>query len=108
MGGNVPGEALAMEETQARLDTLGGYFNPILEYFQNGFGQVNAAQGLIIALIAVFLMKRWGQLWGITLVAAVVYALVDHFWPIMRQGAPLQLPNVTDPAFWQRLGAFYV
>jgi hypothetical protein len=44
----------------------------------------------------------------VTLVSAVAYALVDHLWPILRQGAPLALPNVTEPAFWQRLGAFYV
>jgi hypothetical protein len=69
---------------------------------------VNAAQGLIIALIAVFVMQRWGQLWMITLISAVVYALVDHLWPILQQGAPLRLPNVTEPGFWQRLGAFYV
>jgi hypothetical protein len=97
-----------MESAKSGLDTLGGYFNPILEYFQSGFSQVNAAQGLIIALIAVFVMQRWGQIWMITLVSAIVYALVDHLWPILRQGAPLRLPDVTDPAFWQRLGAFYV
>jgi hypothetical protein len=90
------------------LDTLGGYFNPILEYFQTGFNTVNAWQGLVVALLAVLLMRRWAQLLVVTLGAALVYILVEHFWPILTQHAAMRLPNVTDAPFWQRLGAVYV
>jgi hypothetical protein len=92
----------------AGLDSLGGFFNPILEYFQTGFNTVNAWQGLLVALIAVVLMKRWGQLLAITMGAALAYILVEHFWPIITQHAEMRLPNVTDTPFWQRLGAIYV
>ncbi|MBL8551231.1 MAG: hypothetical protein JNJ73_14690 [Hyphomonadaceae bacterium] len=97
-----------MDKAQHGLDTLGGYFNPILQFLQNGFAEVNAPAGLIIALITVFVMQRWGQLWVITLVAAIVYALVDHFIPILQNNSALRLPNVTDVAFWQTLAARYV
>jgi len=89
------------------LNSLGDFFNPILNYFQNGFDSVNAWQGIVVALLAVIVMRRWGQLLLITLGAAVVYLLVEHFWPIVTQGAELRLPYVTEPQFWQRLGAVY-
>jgi hypothetical protein len=96
------------EKAQAGLHTIGSFFNPILDYLQNGFNTVNAWQGLVVALLAVVLMRRWGQVLFVTLGAAVVYILVEHFWPIVQGGATLKLPNVTAPAFWTRLGAVYV
>ncbi|MBI1187025.1 MAG: hypothetical protein GC206_06780 [Alphaproteobacteria bacterium] len=89
------------------LNTLGDFFNPILNYFQNGFDAVNAWQGIVVAILAVIVMRRWGQLLLVTFVAALVYLLVEHFWPIVTQGAELRLPYVTEPQFWHRLGAVY-
>ncbi len=92
----------------AGLDTLGGFFNPILAYFQTGFATVNAWQGLLVALLAVIVMKRWGQLFIATLGAAIVYILVEHAWPIIQGEAALALPNVLEQSFWHRFGAVYV
>lgn len=89
------------------LTTLGDFFNPILEYFQNGFATVNAWQGAAVALIAVFLMSRWGQILIVTLGAAIVYLLVEHFYPIVMGQREFELPYVTEQSFWVRLGAVY-
>ncbi|MGE0828692.1 MAG: hypothetical protein AB7O04_04990 [Hyphomonadaceae bacterium] len=89
------------------LDSLGDFFNPVLNYFQNGFDTVNAWQGIVVAIIAVFFMQRWGQLLIVTLGAAVAYLLVEHFWPILTAGAEFRLPYITEPPFWQRLGAVF-
>lgn len=93
---------------QGGLDAVGAFFSSVLEFFQAGFAQVNAAQGLIIAVIVVILMARWAQLWLFTLAATLVYALIEHFWPIVRSGTELRLPNITEPSYWQHLAALYV
>lgn len=87
---------------------LGDLLNSILEMMRDGFDITNRWQGLVVALIAVFLMQRWGQLLVVTLGAAVAYVLVEHFWPIITAGAELRLPNVTEVSFWQRLGVVYL
>ncbi|MGE0046657.1 MAG: hypothetical protein AB7J28_17010 [Hyphomonadaceae bacterium] len=93
---------------QDAIDTLGAFFAPIIEFLQNAFAGVNGAQGLIIAIIAVVFMARWAQLWFYTLLATVVYALIEHFWPIVQSGAELRLPNVTEPDYWWHILALYV
>lgn len=80
----------------------------VLGYVQSSFSMVNAWQGLLVALIAVVVMKRWRQIFLATLVAALGYVLVEHFTPIVTAGAKLRLPDVTNGVFWQRLGAVYV
>lgn len=93
----------------AGLDTLGGYFNPILEYFRNGFATVNAAQGLVVALVAVILMRKWGHLLIATFVSAIVYVFVEHFWKVfVDKSLPFGMPPVLEAFFWQRFGAVFV
>jgi hypothetical protein len=87
---------------------LDGIFTSTLNYLQTGFTLTNQIQGLIIALIAVFVMKKWSQIWLLGLVSAVIFVLVDHMVPIIRGGAPLRLPNVVSPDFWQKIAGVYV
>jgi hypothetical protein len=85
-----------------------GALSSALEYMQSSFTVTNSILGLIIALLAVTMMRGWGQIWVLTLVSAVVFVLVEHMLPILRGGAALRLPNVVAPEFWQRLAAAYV
>jgi hypothetical protein len=75
---------------------------------QSSFTVTNTLLGLIIGLMAVFLMRGWGQIWVLTLVSAVVFVVIEHMLPILRGSATLRLPNVVAPEFWQRLAAAYV
>jgi hypothetical protein len=85
-----------------------GAISSALEYMQTSFTVTNSILGLIIALLAVILMRGWGQIWLLTLVSAIVFVLVEHLIPILRGGAPVRLPNVVAPEFWQRLAGVYV
>lgn len=90
-----------MQQVQSILDAA-------MTYIQSSFQLVNAWQGLLVALVAVFFLKKWRQLLVVTLVAALAYVLVEHFWPIVMGGARVRLPDVTKVPFWSRLGAVYV
>ncbi|XBQ15971.1 MAG: hypothetical protein ABL308_13565 [Oceanicaulis sp.] len=73
----------------------------VLDFFQAGFDRVNAVQGLIIALVAAFLMPDWKRLFAFTLGATVVHVLVDTLLPVVASGAALQLPDVLEGWFWR-------
>ncbi len=90
------------------MESLGSILRPTLEFLQTGFDQVNAAQGLIIALFATVLMRRWAQLFAVAAGASVVHVLVDTVVPIVTKGAALKLPPILTSAFWNYAIALFV
>jgi hypothetical protein len=40
------------------------YLNEILDFFRQGFENVNAILGLIIAFVAAYQLSGWKKLWG--------------------------------------------
>ncbi len=90
------------------METLGSILNPILEFLQTGFDKVNAVQGLLIALFATVLMRKWGQLFFIAAGATVFYVVLDALIPILTEGGEIKLPRVVDVGFWQNALSFFV
>lgn len=90
------------------MDVVQPYLDGALAFLTKGYNQVNGPQGLLIALLAVVLMRAWSQLLPITAGAAAAYAVVDAVRPILLQGGALKLPPVTDPAYWSQFAALYV
>jgi hypothetical protein len=90
------------------METLGSILNPILEFLQTGFDKVNAVQGLLIALFATVLMRKWGQLFFIAAGATVFYVVLDALIPIVIKGGEIKLPRVVDVEFWQNALSFFV
>jgi hypothetical protein len=90
------------------MDTLGSIFYPILQFLQGGFDKVNAVQGLLIALFATVLMRKWAQLFVIAFGATIIYIIVDAATPIVTKGAEIKLPPVMTLGFWQDGLSFFV
>jgi hypothetical protein len=88
--------------------SLGAYLNPILAFLQKGFDQVNAVQGLLIALFATVLMARWAQLFAIALGASLVNIAADTIVPIVTRHADIKLPPIMHPSFWNYAASLYV
>jgi hypothetical protein len=95
------------------MDTLGSILNPILEFLKSGFDKVNAWQGLLIALFAVVLMRKWADLFLIAAGAVVVYMIVAYVTPMFGHSeaiklADAKLPNVMTSSFWIDAASFFV
>jgi uncharacterized membrane protein YkvI len=95
------------------MDTLGSILNPILDFLKAGFDKVNAWQGLLIALFAVVLMRKWADLFLIAAGAVVVYLLVAFATPIVSHPQAIRLedtklPNVMTSSFWIDAASFFV
>jgi hypothetical protein len=71
------------------------------DFIHRSFLTVDTQVGLlIIALIAAFIMKSWKQIWWLSLLAVIVYTVVDVVWPLMNNGT-FRLPDFFQWAFWQ-------
>jgi len=83
------------------------YVQPVLDFFAAGFNQVNAIQGIIIGVLAAFVLREYRRILVIGLVATLIHVIVDTALPVV-QGAELKLPPLADMAWWQYVATLYV
>lgn len=69
--------------------------NQIIALLQQGFDTVNSIQGLIIALIAAFIMRRFGQILIWTVIATIAHEVVNGVRRYMAGSTEL-MPDFTD------------
>jgi hypothetical protein len=83
--------------------------NTVWDFFRNGFQQVNAVEGLVIALVAAILLPAWSRLWAVALGATVVNLVIDVLIPVVAYHQSFRLPpNLLDPAYWEHALVLYV
>ena len=82
------------------MDTITDLFYTVLDYAREGFDQVNAVQGLIIALIASITLPDWRRLPAFSFGAAVVHIIIDVMLPVLANGSAFQLPDLLHSYFW--------
>jgi hypothetical protein len=90
------------------METLQTFLNDINAYLQVGFAQINAVQGLFIAIVSAFLMHRWGNVFAVALGATVVHLVADVMLPVIANSAPFRLPQMVDAEYWRYALALYV
>ncbi len=83
------------------------YIQPVLDFFAAGFDQVNAIQGIIIGVLAAFVLRRYSRILVIGFVATLIHLIVDTALPVI-QGAELKLPPLADVSWWQYVATLYV
>jgi hypothetical protein len=71
----------------------------IMSFFQTGFYGVNAAQGLIISIIAAYLMSDWRRVLVVALGAVFIHIAVDVMLPVFK-GHAFRLPPLVEQSFW--------
>ena len=75
--------------------------NDVLDFMRAGFNQINAVQGLLIALVAAFVLPDLKRLPVIVLGATVIHLAVDVLIPVIANGAALRLPPLLEGAYWR-------
>jgi MFS superfamily sulfate permease-like transporter len=90
------------------METLQTFLNDTNVYLQAGFAHVNAVQGLLIAIIAAFLMYRWSSVFVVAVGATVVHMVADVMLPVLANSAPFRLPPLVDGEYWRYVLALYV
>jgi hypothetical protein len=75
--------------------------NTIWDFFREGFQQVNAVEGLVIALVAALLVPAWHRLWAVALGATVVNLVVDTLIPVVANHQSFRLPPLMEVSYWR-------
>ena len=81
--------------------------NEIIALWHQGFGTVDSVQGIIIAVIAAALMRRYGQIIFYAIVATIIHEVVNIGRGTMAGGA-LALPDFTNMEVLKLMGIRFV
>ena len=87
--------------------SIGAFLTGIFGLAQDGFDTINQVTGLIIAVIATFMMPSWNRLWATSLGAALVFILVGLLRPLLDGGA-FAMPPLLTLAFWMTVLALFL
>lgn len=84
------------------------YLNWILDFFREGFAQVNAVLGLLIAIYFAYRMPEWKRLWVTALAAVLTHIIATVLIPVIDHNAAFRLPPLLELAFLERTVALYL
>ena len=92
---------------ESLFDSIGAFLTGVFGLAQGGFDTINQVTGLIIAVIATFMMPAWSRLWATSLGAAFVFILVDLARPMLDGGA-FVMPALLTMGFWMMVLALFL
>lgn len=83
--------------------------NLVWDFFRAGFDQVNAVEGLVIALVAALLVPAWHRLWAVALGATLVNLIIDTLIPVIAYKRNFRLPpDLLQPSYWEHALVLFV
>ena len=92
---------------ESLFDSIGAFLSGVFGLAQGGFDTVNQVTGLVIAVIATFMMPAWNRLWATSLGAAFVFILIGLLLPLLNGGA-FVLPPLMTLEFWMKVLALFL
>ncbi|MDG1416339.1 MAG: hypothetical protein P8J78_03890 [Maricaulis sp.] len=79
-----------------------------LEFAREGFAEVNAVQGLVVALVAALMLSQWSRLIVIAAGAVIAHVALDVLSPVFAESGDFRLPPLLESWYLRYLGLLYV
>ena len=79
-----------------------------LAFAREGFAEVNAVQGLVVAAIAALLLSRWSRLVVIAAFAVFAHIALDVLSPVFAEVGVFRLPPLLEAGYWRYIGLLFV
>ena len=90
------------------MEQLHHFINIIWDFLREGFNNVNAVEGLVIAVIAAIVAPAWDRIWAVALGATLVNLIADVLIPVIARHASFHLPPLLEFDFWRTALSLYV
>lgn len=90
------------------MESLNQFWADLQVYMEAGFTHINALQGLLIAMVAAYLLHRWASVFAIAIGATVVHVIFDVMLPVLANSAPFKLPPLIEADYWRYVLTLYV
>jgi hypothetical protein len=90
------------------MDQFQSYLNQAWDFAHQGFMGVNGVIGLLIAVIAVFLMSSYNRILIMTAGATIAQLILDRLLPVLNRTGTLRLPDILSSVFWRYVALLLV
>lgn len=90
------------------MEQISAFFSELLYWAREGYAQINALQGLIIALYATSKLAYWSRVFIVAVSASIVHAIADFLLPAIVNDVAPNLPPVLDGGYWRYLAVLYL
>lgn len=80
----------------------------VLGFAREGFAEVNAVLGLLVAVVAALMMTAWARLPFIAVGAALAHIVLESLAPVIAESGGFHLPPLLEPHFWRYAGVLFV
>ena len=80
----------------------------ILAFAREGFAEVNAVQGLVIAVLAALILSQWSRVFVVAAGAVAAHVALTALSPVFAEVGSFRLPEVLEPWYWRYLGLLFV
>ncbi|MGD0867612.1 MAG: hypothetical protein ABSA49_18880 [Rhizomicrobium sp.] len=89
------------------------YLNEIIDFlrtgFRDGFAHVNAILGIIIALVATYLLSSWRRLLPVALGATIIHLIAEVMLPVLDNREQFHLPpDLLQVSYWRDAFALFL
>lgn len=90
------------------MDQIHHYLDVVFQFLREGFNNVNAVEGLVIALVAAIIVPAWDRVWTVALGATVVHLMADVLIPVVSHSSSFHLPPLMNEPYWRTALSLYV
>ena len=99
-----------MDRLQPYLNDARLYLVEALDFAHRGFLHVNVVLGLLIAVVAAFMLTsyRLRPVIAMTIGATLVFIIAQILVPVIDHGAAFRLPDIMIADFWRQLALLAV
>lgn len=84
------------------------FLEQFLGYAREGFAEVNAVLGLLIAAVSTLTLSKWARLPVIAGGAVIAHIVLESLAPVIAEVGSFYLPPLLEAHFWREVGALFV
>jgi len=84
------------------------FLEQFLGIAREGFVEINAALGLLVAAVSVLILSTWSRLIFVAGGAVIAHIFLERLAPVIAEVGDFHLPPLLEPYFWRHVGVLFV
>ena len=84
------------------------FVEQVLSLAREGFAEVNAVLGLLVAAVAALLLSKWSRLIVVTGGAVIAHLVLERLAPVIAEVGDFHLPPFREAHFWRHVAVLFV
>jgi len=80
----------------------------VLSFAREGFAEVNAVLGLLVAVIGALVMPKWARLPFVAVGAVVAHVVLETLAPVIAESGGFRLPPLLEMHYLRYLAVLFI